>query len=422
MSLKLDPAALLDAMAPRWRMDQTMASESLAAIAGRSLEAHGVHLSELTVKLAAEGAVDLKSARAFPAGDGRSEAWSFAPPTGDPWFSALAVRNGDDLVVTCIEMSGKPNPRLDEIITDHLGRLPREEAERRPDPRKVYSVEVYLLPAGGDLGKLFSDVVAEAWRHDKLFESSFSYEVHDKPGVWHSGSINLSSAGVDHWVEAFAALRSVLEALGDQSRIANDAESFGSRVYSNYREAAAELAHFDAAADYGDHFARLDSYLPAVNCVKGMTDLVATQAGLDLCGAADMLFRIHETCVRGDHVDEGKEFDFNDLDNFVHADQDGDVLRISLRDQNRRHRAEFKVSEGGVNVEVFSASIDAPAGSEKPLAQIVVRTDDRNVKPEVIRGPGIVGDDIRAWNSFVSCVQSADCCLEEEYSKSSPAP
>lgn len=422
MSLKSDPVAFLDVMAPRGRIDHTMPSEALKAIAGRSLEAHGIHLSELAVKLAAMGAVDLNSARSLSASGDRGDVRVFVPPTGDPWVSALAVCTGDDLFVACIEMSGKPNPKLDDFIANHFGRTLRDRSDRRPDPQNVYRVDVYRLRAGGDLGKLFSEVVAEKWRSDKLFGCSFSFEAHEKPGLWRAGNVDLSAAGVDHWVDAFAALRSVLEVVGDRSRIANDAEVFGSRIYSSYREAAPDLAHFDAAADYGNHFARQDSYLPAVNCVKGMTDLAAMQAGLDMRATVDMLFRIHETCVRFDHVSEDKEFDFNDLDDFVHADQNGKALQISLRDQNRRHRVEFQSGEGGVNVEVFSAPVDAPAGSETALAHIAVRTDDRNVKPEVVRGPGIVGDDIRAWNSFVSCVESADCCLDEEYNRSSPSP
>lgn len=415
MSSKMNPTDFLDAMAPRGRIDSLMLSEVLKSIVWRSVEAHGVHLSEVASHLAAGGAVDLSSARV---GDSRSDIRAFAPPTGDPWVSALAIRNGDDLFVACIEMSGKPDPELDNIFADIIGYVPGEVSQ--PDPREVSRVDLFRLPVDGDLGKLFSDAGA-GWGSGCLFGCSFSDNDH-KTGRWDAGHVQLHADGLDHWTEAFAVFRSVLKTLGGQSRIANDAAAFGSRNYSSYLKHTPALAHFEAAASYGDHLAGLDDYLPSASCVTGISDLLAAQVGRDLQGSVDMLFRIHEACIRADHVSDDREFDFNDLNNFVHAAQDGDMRLISLSDQNRRHRAKFRTDEGGVIIEVFSAPVDAPAGSETPLAQVIVPTDGVNAKPEVITGPGIGGDDIRAWNSFVGCVESADCCLDEEYGQSSPSP
>lgn len=419
MTAELDPAALLKAMAPRGRIDQSMLSEAIKAIAGRSLEAHGVHLSELAVKLAAKKATDPQSARRLPGPSGGGELSVFAPPTGDPWFSAIVVRYGKELFVFSIGLSGKPDPKLDQFIEDLLGRAIPRRADRQPDPRNVRRVDVYRIPVAGNLAVLFSEISATKWRSDKLFGSSFSSC--GENGRWLDGNTDLSAAGVDHWVEAFGALRIVLDLDGDQARIVNDAKIVGARTYRNFGDDTPDLAHYDAAVDYGIHFARLDDFVPSANCVSGIDALVAAQAGLDLHGTVDMLDRIHEACTRAGHVNEDGEFDFNDLGCFAHADQEGNVKRVSLRDQNRRHRAEFAASADGVTVSVFSAPADAPHGSEKPLVQIIVRPNRSDEQPMVTKGPGVVGDDIRAWNSFVSCVESADCCLEEDYGRS-PSP
>jgi hypothetical protein len=417
MTARNDPSALISAMAPRGRIDRSMLQEAMKTMAGRSLEAHGVHLNEVAIKLAAAGAVDPSSAQALHA----NGLWAFAPPTGDPWISALAVRSCSDLFVTCIEMSGRPNSKVDKFIENIFGRSPMRGPEPQPDPQNVYSVDVYRLPPDGDLDRLFADVAAEKWRFDRLFRCSVSFEAHGQTGYWRAGNTDLSVDGVDRWVEAFAALRAALEMSGGPSRISHDGKISDSRIYLSYREKAPDLAHYDAASDYGAHFARLDDYLPSANCVAGMTDIVSAQAGLDTRNIVDMLFRIHDACVQAGHVSQDEEYDFNDLDCFVHAHQEGDVLRIWLRDQNRRHRAEFATDKGLVKVAVFSAPVDSTSGSEKPLAQISVRPDIPNAAPEVKKGPGIAGDDIRAWNSFVSCVESVDCSLEEDYSNS-PAP
>lgn len=419
MTDQVDPAALLEAMAPRGRIDQSMLSEALKAIAGRSLEAHGVHLSELAVRLADRGAGDQNSACPMYGRSDPNPISAFAPPTGDPWVSAVVIRAGEDLFVVGIELSGKPDPGLDKIVDDLLGRSLPRQAVRKPDPRDVRRVDVYHLPLGGDLGALNADINAKKWRSDKLFGCSFSFSGED--GRWLAGNTDLSAAGVDRWVKAFEALRIVLDLDGDTARIANDAKVIGTRIYRNFRDETPDLAHFDEASDYGIHFAYLDDFIPSANCVSGIEALAAAQVGLDMRGTVDMLYRIHDACMRAGHVDEDGEYDFNDLDCFAHAGEAGGVQQISLRDQNRRHRVAFITDSSGVKVDVFSAPVDAPVGSEKLLVQVAVCPDNPNAMPRVTKGPGIAGDDIRAWNSFVSCVESADCCLEEDYGKP-PSP
>lgn len=424
MSVMKDPAVLLEGMAERRRIDQSMLAEIMKSMAGRSLEAHGAHISKVAARLAASGAVDVDTARPLHGRFGSKGPWAFAPPTGDPWIGALAVRVGADLFLARAELSGRPDPKIDAVIDRLLGTPAEKRAERVPVVEDVRRVDVYRLPSEADPKAVLADLAAGKWR-EKLFGCSFSSEAYDKGGAktgrWNPGNDSLSGEGVDRWAEAFAALRAALEVLGDPGRIVADADMIRGRAWTAYGDETPCLKHHDMAAEYGRQYASSDDYLPSANCVTGVKEFTDAQVGGDIAALADAIGRVHDACSRNGHAGEGGEFVFNDLDDRAHADGAGPRRSLRLRDQNRRHRVDILEDGNTIRFEVFSAPIDAPPAADKRLAAVELRRQGDLLATRVEKGPGIVGDDIRGWNSFTCCVESADCCLEEEYGRA-PSP
>lgn len=387
-----------------------LTSEVCKTAFSQSLEAHGTHAGMVAAALHEDGAFSPETA--VRCGD----ASVYAPDTGSLYDAVLIMEREGRIFALAVEWGNKPDPELEAIVDRALGDHSTEPRDRTPDHSLARKMRAYTLRHHGEVPKLITDAAAGAWRPDGLFSTSSSFESFLPGKGWLAGAVGLDSDGIDLWEEFFAALRATLTGAGDAARIGSDAAEMASRIWSTTETKG--LEHYDAARELGQALARADDFLPGPTCATGLATLYAVQAELDIDKLLGQgyLDRIHAACIARGHVAPDSDFDFNDLDDHVYASERNGARFLYFRDQNRRSVVEMRGDAGSGEILVRSTPVDAER-EPAPLARFAM-ADGRAT---ALKGPGLVGDDIRAWNSFVSIAESADCVLEEEYG-SAPAP
>jgi hypothetical protein len=391
-------------MASGSTINSFLTSEALKFMFGLPLEAHGGHAGDVARTLHARGARSSETAAI------RGDVRAYAPTTGDPFHEMLVMERSGRVFVLAVEWPGKADPKSDALMARLLGDrapAPREARPIRDRPR----TKAFALDSEADLDRLVADARADLWRTDRLFSMTSSVDV-SRDG-WLAGNATVGSAGLDSWMEFFGALRQCLTHAGAPLRVEAAAQEMGSRTWIR-----ADMADYDAARELGTALAKADGFLPDRTCAAGLAMLYAVQAEMNVAKFVDdgWFDRIHATCMAQGHVDDGSTFDFNDCDDHVFAGERAGGRVLSFRDDNYRTVVEIagEAAEGTVTVSAASADGD---DEPKPIARLAIG----NGKVRALQGPRAVGDDILAWNSFVSVVESADCVLENVYG-APPAP
>jgi hypothetical protein len=389
------------------RVSTFVTSELYQLLLARSLDAHGSHVGDLALRLSVAGHVGHGSA---------GSAGAFSPLTGSPYHSALVIPDADSLYVIGVEWRGKPNPKLDAIIARALGRPSPRESPKGPDYNAISTLRVFRVPQG-ELGRILEGLVRDTWSASMLISMTPSY-ANLNDNTWTDGVARLNVAGVDHWRGLCGALRRVLTADAAE-RVLADAAAYDARLFNNFPDP--ELDDYAAAREYAAEVARVDGYLPAAAATALVANLETFKAENDLSYllSRGYLFQVYEACVASGHGDEEAEFDFSDLNSGAYATGEAGVISIFLRDQNRQMRIDLQ-RDGDIiqSVSVFSR----PRDGDRDLQLLAAFSVSLEGGPLLTRGTLIAGDDIRAWNSFVVCTESAALSLEEEYADGAPGP
>jgi hypothetical protein len=392
------------------RISTFVMNEFYQLVLARSIDAHAGHIGDLARRLCGAAHVDQSSAGP----DG-----AFSPPTGSPYHSALVIRDGEAFYAIGVEWRGKPDPKLDAIIAKALGRPTSADLPKGPDYSAIRAVRAFRIDQAGGLEQVLDDIVEDTWRSSMLVSVTASYaNLVDNNRTWTDGVSRLNAAGVDHWRGFFAALRRVLIA-DSAERVVTDAAAYGARAFSNAHDA--DLEDYVAVREFAGEVAKVDGFLPSAAAAALASNLEAFKAENDLSYllSRGYLLQIHDACRSSGHVDKEAEFDFSDLNDGVYVRASDESISLFLHDQNRRMRIDLQ-REGEV---IRSISVSScPRLRDMDLQHLA----SFSVSPEgvaaITDGELIEGDDIRAWNSFVVCVESAALSLDLEYAPGSLTP
>lgn len=404
MTEAVDVRSIAPRLASGGVIDSFLTGETCKVLFARSLEAHGTHAGTLAMDLCAGGHRSIE--QALTCGETRF----YAPDAGSLYHTFLVMERGKRIFALAVEWGNRPNPKLEAIVDRLFEGRPTPRRDRTPDTAQAHELKAYVLNGHGQVRKLAADVMANAWRDDELFSTMSSIRPFAERDGWSPGNPGLGPSGIDLWREFFAALRDVLRGRCPAGRIEADAAEMAARVW-NVGDTRG-LEHYEAARELALALGRADEFLPGSACETGLATMYAVQAELDidkLLGKG-YLDRIHAACLARGHLAADTEFEFNDLDDHVYAQERDGTRLLFFRDQNRRTVVEMRGDATTGEVAVRSASADSRR-KPAPLARFAVAGG----RAAAAEGPGLGGEDLRAWNSFVSVAESADCVLEEEY-------
>jgi hypothetical protein len=396
----------------------------------RSLEA-GMNTLEAISRQAAEaGEISAATARAA---DG---VLVFGPGTGSPYYRAAAFEHAGTGTgyVAVIEYDNKPNPSLKEVhrnIQAARGQFFDEEAyDRKRAARTPCIDEVVVCHYAGDPASVIAKVVGEKYLEERMFSVSPSMAPYCGPDaepcekVWIKGQQEYLD--LCRWPKFFTAFKAGIEAHGLSETFLADAEAYANRKFRQFTE----FPEYVAAEDAGDLLARADGYLPRDQAVSGMGILEACHAQYGMQKHLEQMLNLHALCRRHGHDDTGTQFDHNDGRNIAYAPDTAlaDLDVLVLRDSNRNFIVTFATDGANATIDVcvhvfgnmktrpsveWSQALEEAVDGEgvSQLARFVVQ----NGTVTVVMGPALDDDSIRSWNSFISDIETGECCLLEEY-------
>jgi len=321
-------------------------------------------------------------------------------------FEAVAIASEQDCFLFAFETGRRRDPALAKSFPELFG-------EESPCSDEIRAVAAYHLQDTDQVQKIV-DLIEEkndlAWTSSKMCEVRLSNQFTMKSGgVWVSA--HYSPGTIDGWQAMFQAVRQAFEENGFMPRHLEAASEYATRDFNE-----GGTGPIQAAEGVGYALAALDGYLPDKATVAALTGIETTNQAKSLEYILDMLNEVARLCLRNGHVDEKSRFDFNDMDNLVHAREEGGVTRIHLTDQNCRLRVDLsRNGHGDINsVEVVLLAHDDTYRSGYEQDVCIGRFEVSDGKVKALSEASLDFVAIRAWNSFLSDVESADAYLAEE--------
>jgi hypothetical protein len=396
----------------------------------RSLEAVMNTLEAISRRAAEAGETSSATARTA------SGVLVFAPDTGSPYYRAAAFEHAGKGVgyVAMIEYDNKPDPVMKEIdrgIQAKLGQPFDEEAYDRNLAAQAPGIsEVTLCRYAGAPATVIAKVVGDNYLEERMFSMTPSIQpfhradAEPREKVWTQGHHEYRDH--DRWPKFFTSLKAGIEAHGLPEMFLADAEAYASRKFRQFTE----FPEYAAAEDAGDLLARSDGYLPRDKAVTGLKVLEGLHAQIGMQKHLAQMLNVHALCRRHGFHDESHQFEHNDMRNYAYAPDTAlaDIDVLVLRDSSRNFIISFatdgKNEPTDVCVHVFGAMKTRPSvGWSQALEEALdgegvsqlARFVVENGTVTVAKGPDVDEDSIRSWNSFISDIETGECCLIEEH-------
>lgn len=397
---------------PQEGINNFVYSQLLSTMVGRSLEAalpvmeraHGTMAAAPMTRYLVPGGPTTRTALAVECPEG---------PHGGTWRKAFLFEGADASYLTVLEVSGEPNPSIEDSLDKLLAARGIAVPEREHRPGPVEAVNVYAVRNDRDVQEALLDDSREKWRSDLIMETRASYARFAEPGEperWMESRRNVvTGQGLSHWAAYFRDLRGLLGTLGLLPEMAASSAELQGRNWEDAGTRGGGMDDYAAASAIGAEAAFEDGHLPGANCLAALSSLDRLGAEAAMAEAAGDMVRLDEMLPR--LVDAGGRFGCNDGRNEVehHPGADGFGLRIA--DQNSL----FDVAVTEASIRVRGARTNQGLRAQDSTPCFDVRFDRTAEGRWSMFGEiGQNGEAIRAWNGFKSSVATLACCAGEE--------
>lgn len=283
----------------------------------------------------------------------------------------------------------------------------------------------------GSLGEAIQNVISGGYSTRLLASVSkgFEFRSDDEAAYWSEGHVNLHRLD---WQDPFRLLRKAAEAHGLLADWHALSDQVANRRYRT-REKDPSLSHFDAADEFARETAAQDRHLLGArteSVLQAIQDISATAEVKAFTGEA---MRILELCHERGHTSRETSFDHNDDDHYVYAHRLTPNRVVLVAGDHNREFALLLSYEGDAKSVTRAATFGrgTAIGLDQAIRELIAgeRTENligsfehRNGELTCVFGHTTETESVRSWNSLVSTIGSAVCCLEEEYRPQQRAP
>lgn len=351
------------------------------------------------------------------------------PPSPSEHHRALLLQTPEAAYVAVLEFGSKPDAlsrSMAQMIAEHQGKVfdaaafeAADRAERAARADVITQITVCRVQE--PLERLLPRIIADEYVREAMFESRQSHPKFEQPGLW--DAYGQENHDLDGWLTFFPAMATTMRHCGLDAAFAAEMAAFRERVYPSL-EGFPSLA---AAETLGWRLAQEDGFLPGAAARAALLRLETWQAERALQLRLATIQGLHARCTELGFVSEGTAFAHNDIDNHLHAPAatgHSGVDHLVLRDQNRTFLAMLFRGEDGQpgTLTVLHGGPDAPL-TKAGMGLLASFSIAPGGVVQAQAGPGLKQDSIRAWNSFLLDIETAECCLNEDHPRpGSPAP
>jgi len=229
------------------------------------------------------------------------------------------------------------------------------------------------------------------------------------PILWDDEEINASGelgrSDIFLGSEVLNVLTSVLQELGKEAMVANELEKFVERGFWSARSGRAILLEEVGLCAVRDAKGFLDHSVMQIAAT--VFDMAAEKSIASVMeDYRTLIMRLPELGFD----DAEKQYDCNDMDDFLHVTRDGDLATLHLETQNGKFRLVHDEVSGILTVQ--DSERDSTLGTFD-----VTRHEDGTWHAEITLASDedFCGEAVRSFNDAVFSTSSAACCVEEDH-------